>query len=207
MTSCFAKMVTQHLLKYKLIRNFDKEYYVYSFQCLIEHCMSFAFLLVISRYFELFFETIIFMFTFSNIRRYSGGFHAKSYLGCLLSSLFIYIGYVKVIYPIFLANPKYNWAALVAGYLIILLIGAMNHKDMDLSIKEFSANKSVARLVVTIEMSCIIALYAIGVSSNFILFMSFGVILTAVLLVLGKVKRQEVSYNEGNIRKKIVGNG
>lgn len=207
MTSYLAEMLTQRLLKYKLIRNFDKEYYVYSFQCLIEHCMSLAFLLLISRYFDLVFETIIFMFTFSNIRRYSGGFHATSYLGCLLSSLFIYIAYVKVIYPIFLVNPKYNMVALVASFLIILFIGAMNHPDMDLSIKEYSTNKSLARLVVTIEMSCIIALHAIGVSSTFILFMSFGIILSAMLLVLGKVKRQEVSYNEENIRKKIVGNG
>ena len=67
---------------------------------------------------------------------------------------------------------------------------------MDWSKKEHNDSKMISRIIVTIEVSCIMVLYFLGMAENYILFMSFGVILSAFLLVLGKMKGQEVKLNE-----------
>lgn len=192
MTEYMASVLINSMFSGGLIEEKDKEIYRYSAQVLIEKIIAFLVIFIFSIMWGILLETILFLIFFSNIRKHTGGYHAKSFLGCLISSTGIYIAYTKIIYPNLAANVNVNIILLLVAALLIWAIGAVNHPNMDWSKKEHNDSKMISRIIVTIEVSCIMVLYFLGMAENYILFMSFGVILSAFLLVLGKMKGGEI---------------
>ena len=76
--------------------------------------------------------------------------------------------------------------------MVIFVLGAVNHPGMDWNKEEFEENKKLARITVFVELLVVIALTYLGMAEKYILFMSFGMILCAILLTLGKITGQEV---------------
>lgn len=72
---------------------------------------------------------------------------------------------------------------------IILLIGAVNHPNMHWSTREYNISKNCARVVAMIEVSCIGLFFVLRVSYSYLLFMSFGLTLSAIMLLLAKILR------------------
>lgn len=92
----------------------------------------------------------------------------------------------------------------IAG-LLILLIGAVNHPNMEWSKKEYENCKALARIAVIVELFIITSFLYLGMEKDYILFMSFGMILCAFLLALGKITKQ-VKTNEKDGTKEFAGN-
>lgn len=193
MTYNFAGILVEKMLEYNLIKSDVKEYYKYSIQICIERFIGFSLLLLVSVFYRLVYETVFFYIFFSYIRRYSGGFHAKSFGGCLFCSVIIYLFYVEILYPILLQNIFFNMIILVLSLLIVLVFGAANHPNMHWNKEEYNMSRDIARIVAIIEVSSIVLLFVLGVSYSYILFMSFGLTLSAIMLLLAKIIRQKVS--------------
>ena len=187
-----ANMLTERLLINGLIRSYDKEIYHYSIQVLIEKIVGFLAILMISVKCEVLLETVLFVFCFSCIRGHTGGFHAKSFWGCFIGAIGIYIAYIKCFYPFLLRNMDINMLMLLIAGVLIFIIGAVNHPNMDWNKEEYNASKMIARVVVLSEVCSITVLYLLGMAESYVLFMSFGLILSAFLLALGKITKQEV---------------
>lgn len=66
------------------------------------------------------------------------------------------------------------------------LIGAVNHPNMEWSKKKYEKSKALARIVVIVELFIITFFLYLEIEKDYILFMSFGMILCAFLLVLEK---------------------
>lgn len=84
---------------------------------------------------------------------------------------------------------------LFAG-IVIFILGAVNHPSMEWDKREYEENKMLARITVFIEFLVVIALTYLGIAEKYVLFMSFGMILCAILLTLGKLLGQEVKCDE-----------
>lgn len=194
MAEYMTRILIESLFSYGLIKENDKEIYHYSAQVLIEKIIGLSVILVFSIIWGIVLETILFLFCFSGIRKHTGGFHANAFWECFISSVGVYIIYVKVIYPILANNINANMLFLVVAVIIIGGIGSINHPNMGWSKKEHNDSKMISRIMVVIEVSCIIIFYFLGMTTKYVLFMSFGVILSAFLLVLGKFVGQEVKY-------------
>ena len=82
-----------------------------------------------------------------------------------------------------------------------MIIGGVNHPNMDWSEEEYRENKRITRIVAITEMVCISVLFYFGMGKSYILYMSFGIMLSAVLLALGKIIKQEVSEDEEGKQK------
>ena len=193
MTELVADMLTERLLTNELIRSCDKEIYHYSIQVLIEKIVGFSAILTISIKCGVLLETVLFAFCFSCIRGHTGGFHTKSFLGCFIGTIGIYIAYIKGFYPILLRNMDINMIMLLIAGVLVFIIGAINHPNMDWSKEEYNTSKMIARVVVLLEACSITVLYLLGMAESYVLFMSFGLILNAFLLTLGKITKQEVT--------------
>jgi accessory gene regulator B len=191
-TERMANILTERLFLYGLIRNNDKEIYHYLIQVLIEKIVVFFVIFMISVRWEILLETVLFILCFSCIRRYSGGFHANSFGGCCIGTMGIYIVYIKCFYPILLKNMEINMFMLLIAGVLIFTIGAVNHPNMDWNKEEYNVGKMTTRVVVMLEVCSIISLYLLGMKESYVQFMSFGLILSAFLLALGKITKQEV---------------
>lgn len=196
MTEYFANMVTRTMRMDGLIKECDESIYSYSIQVMVEKIIGFSVIYLIALFQGLFLETVLFIVFFSNLRKYTGGYHANTFRGCFVGTIGIYLLYIKLIYPYLLNNMEINMVALLLSGMAILVLGAVNHPGMDWDKKEYEENKMLARIAVFVELLVVIALTYLGMAEKYILFMSFGMILCAILLTLGKITGQEVKCDE-----------
>ena len=85
-----------------------------------------------------------------------------------------------------------NDIALLVAICVLLIIGSVNHPNMAWNEEEYVKSKRMSRITVVIEGLCIFGAKCLPIPNDYILFMSFGVILSAILLALGKIIKQEV---------------
>lgn len=174
------------------IKEKDKAIYHYSVEILIEKVIGMSLLLFLSICFGLLGQTILFLVYFSAIRKHAGGFHANTFRACLIGSLGIYILYARVLYPFLAKHMNINIALTMIALIFSLVIGAVNHPNMDWNKKEHDDSKYIARVTAFIEFISIVFLSYLKFEDSYILFMSFGLILSAFLLLMGKLFGQEV---------------
>lgn len=191
MTEYISDRLTEQLYEYQLITANERAEYRYFIQLLVEKVVGFSVIFLVAISTNLLLQTICFILFFSNIRKYSGGFHAKGFLGCMCLSIVIYFGYTKLLFPYLLYKSWLNTCLLVGAFIIILAIGAINHPDMHWDEEEYIMCKNTARMICVIEVGIIIAFWLVGVSYSYILFMSFGVILSALMLLIAKFIGQD----------------
>lgn len=195
MSEYVANLLVDKLLVQGLIQPHDKDIYVYSAQIWIEKLVGFSAILVIAMIKHLWVETILFVVFFSWIRKYTGGFHASKFFWCFIGSCGVYSVYVSIIYPILMRNIDFNILLLCISVYTIIAIGAVNHPNMNWNYAELSAARKMARIVTLLETDVIVIAHYLRIAKSYILFMSFGVILSAALLALGKLLKQEVTVN------------
>ncbi len=81
--------------------------------------------------------------------------------------------------------------------LIILIFGTVNHPNLDLNERELALNKRKARLVVTFELSVILLAILMHVRSEYVFYMSMGITVNAISMIVAKLSGQEVTTHEG----------
>ncbi len=192
MTEYISKRFVKRLSDYQLVEENEMCEYEYLTQVLVEKIIGFGLLMLVSLFNHLLLQTICFLLFFANLRKFSGGFHAKSFLGCVSLSLIVHLGYIKLIFPILLNRNWLNTYLVVGAVVIIFLVGAVNHPNMHWNEEEYRMNRTAARVVCIIESGIIIVLTQLEVSLSYILFMSFGLILSAIMIFVAKIIRQEV---------------
>lgn len=190
-----SDFIVSQLLKNGTIEEHEEDIYKYLIQVRLEQLLGFSIILVLSVYFGVFCQTIIFIVYFCNIRKCSGGYHAKSFYGCMFCSAFVYCIFVKVVYPTLL-NTSGCVTFMIISFFLIMIIGSVNHPDMNWDKDEYAMCKKTTRIIALIEIGGIVAFYFMGVSASYILFMCFAMILDAVMLLLAKIMRQEVKISE-----------
>lgn len=90
MINKISSKIVEILIKHSLVENEDKELYLYGFFILLSQILYFIIVITIGILFNVIFESIIFYITFQFIRRYAGGYHAKTETRCeILSTLSI----------------------------------------------------------------------------------------------------------------------
>lgn len=171
----------------------DKPIYHYSVEVLIEKLMGMSLILLLSIWFGLLGQTILFFVFFSAIRRHAGGFHAETFRACLIGTVGIYVLYAKVLYPFLTKHMNINIALTFIALIFSLVIGAVNHPNMGWSKKEHDDSKYITRVTAFVEFVSIMIFSYLKFEDSYILFMSFGLISSSFLLFLGRALGQEVN--------------
>ncbi len=109
-----SKMILEYLIRSNVIENTDtdREYYQYGIEITISSILNVILILFIGIVTKSFFESIIFLTCFILIRRFSGGFHADTYIKCNLSFCISFIT-VLILY--------YTTAQYLSTYISILI--------------------------------------------------------------------------------------
>ncbi|MFR2018291.1 MAG: accessory gene regulator ArgB-like protein, partial [Eubacterium sp.] len=90
MTNKISSKIVEILIKHSLVENEDKELYSYGFFILLSQILYFIIVTTIGVLFNIILESIILYIAFQFIRRYAGGYHAKTETRCeILSTLSI----------------------------------------------------------------------------------------------------------------------
>lgn len=174
-----------------LISENEKESYVYSLLCLIESSLTIGSIMLIGFSIGKLLPTICFCICFFLLRHRTGGFHFQTFFCCYIGSLILF-GVVCIGCKILVG---YNWILLSITLLFsltIMFLGTVNHPNINMDREELKAARSSSRWMLSLELMIIAFMLWMEISYDLIAYSCSGIILCALLLVIAKLKGQEV---------------
>lgn len=174
-----------------LISEDEKESYVYSLLCLVESSLTIGSIMLIGVSIGKLLLTICFCICFFLLRHRTGGFHFQTFFCCYTGSLILF-GAVCIGCKMLIG---YNWILLSVTFLFsltIMFLGTVNHPNMNMDREELKAARSSSRWMLSLELMIIAFMLWMEISYDLIAYSCSGIILCALLLVIAKLKGQEV---------------
>lgn len=125
------------------------------------------------------------------LRRRTGGFHMKTFKACYVATIGTFIGVLLV------KNIMYTYSKLLLVFTCIaasylLIVGTMNHPNIDMDKIELLASKKCARMVCIIELLMIIVGMQIRNFEEISIMISLAIILCSVSMKLAQLVRQKI---------------
>lgn len=82
MLNYLSRSITDFLLLKETIKTEEKEIYIYGVQLIISSIINFLICIITSLLFGELLNGLIFFVAFSSLRKFTGGFHSRSFLIC-----------------------------------------------------------------------------------------------------------------------------
>ena len=189
MINKISSKIVEILVKHSLVENEDKELYLYGFFILLSQILYFIIVITIGILFNVIFESIIFYITFQFIRRYAGGYHAKTETRCdILSTLSILCCIVLIklskMYDIRIALLS---VSLVFAVLIFILC-PLDTPEKPLNDKEYKYFRKISWIILSLIIIAIIVSFYFKFNVVFAPCCA-SLILEGVLIGTGQIKK------------------
>lgn len=181
--------LTKILLDKGSITEDERDLYIYGFFMLLSQLMYFILACIFGLLFQCFLDSIIFYIAFQFIRRYAGGYHAKTETRCeILSSLSI-IGSIGIIELLDMYDFQIVLLSITlfsAGCIFVLC--PLDTPEKPLSNKELKYFRKISWLILFIIAALIVVSYIFGWSYIFSP-CCMSLILESILIIAGKIKQ------------------
>lgn len=189
MINKISSKIVEILIKHSLVENEDKELYLYGFFILLSQILYFIIVITIGILFNVIFESIIFYITFQFIRRYAGGYHAKTETRCdILSTLSILCCIVLIklskMYDIRIILLS---VSLVFAVLIFILC-PLDTPEKPLNDKEYKYFRKISWIILSLIIIAIIVSFYFKFNIVFAPCCA-SLILEGVLIGTGQIKK------------------
>lgn len=176
-----------------------REEYVYSLEVLMGKLLSYGTLLLIAVLFNILVPAIVFMITFYPLRSRSGGYHSKTFLGCYLGTICIYILLILVVIPYITGKLTVLVIIMAVAAVAILLFSPVDHPNLLLSeVEKDTCRKSSIWLLFLIVICTGIAMVA-NINPIIASAAVAGIGMDAGLILIAKLCRQDVKETEKNV--------
>ncbi len=190
-----ARLITDSIIAEGLIAENLKDWYVYSFTRILEMAINVGTILLLSIIFQNTVPTILFLLFFNTLRQRTGGFHCNEFWQCYIVTNMLYV-LISFSEKIIVMHGVILCIATAISAAVIFVVGTVNHPNMSYDVVELRRSKTLARSILSIELLVLFFMGAIRIDRVYIYYMSVGIILCAVLIILAKVFRQEVKEDE-----------
>lgn len=166
MTQYICKLTLERLCAKNIIKEEDREIYLYGLELLIATIFKGLVIVIIGALTSLIKEMLIFTLFFSGLRIQAGGYHAKTILGCLIGTLtiiFTSITVVRILPEDY--QSYYILISMVASIVLIFLYAPLESENKPLSKEEKILYRH--RSLQTVIIGNIIILILIAFSDKF----------------------------------------
>lgn len=186
--------LAEKLLSNGSITENERELYIYSFFILLTQTLYFALACFFGVIFGCFGESLIFFTAFMFIRKYAGGYHAKTETRCEILSALSIAGCIWLIKM----SKSYNLftillcAALICA-VVIITSAPLDTPEKPLSKKEFDRFKLIIRIILTVILILITVSFYFNIQFLFVP-CSVSLILEGILLISGNIKKYIQSH-------------
>ena len=178
--------ISNKITDYLCLRNFipekDREIYNYGFKLILSDIINFSIVILLGLLTNRILEGIVFLITLCGIRRFSGGFHAKTFWLCrvLMILTFIIVWVItELIYNFRLFFP-YVIVVDILALIFIAIFSPIKHPNKKLSKKQVKTNKIKATLAAII----LIVISAFLMTFKFKCGMTVSVTIMAVVFLM-----------------------
>lgn len=184
----FAATVARQLMLQDIIEANQEALCIYEIERRISTFISFCILMVVGTWVSSPLPALAFVSTVLFLRARTSGYHARSYLTCLMLSIIAESIILLLILPLMSLGVCVCLA--VISYLVIWCFAPVNHVNLQLEQEELAVNKKASRLRLVI-----VSLIAVGLalfSLDMIAYSVFlGAAFTSALIVVAHIVKQE----------------
>lgn len=190
MISFFARNITNALFKARILDTSERELYEYGFFILLSHIFFFLITVLLGFVLGTIWESIIFYLTFSLLRGYAGGYHAKTENKC---AVFTVISLFLCGYGIYILNKLDNniFPIFVVGINSLLIFKMCpqdsDNKPIDATELDFYRKKSYQIIFGILILALFFSLLGYN---GFLYAATLSLSLESCLLILGKMRKQ-----------------
>lgn len=189
MISTLSKKITNTLIHKNSISKDDRELYEYGFFMLLSNLYFTVITCLFGLIFGVFFESIVFFVSFMLIRKYAGGFHAKTEAQCqIFSTVSIFLS-ILIIRYVNLEKMSVLFLVLTAiASVLIFAFAPLDTPEKPLDTKEKNYFKKISYIILTILDILFVVAYLLKWNGIFIA-VSVAILFESILITLGKISR------------------
>lgn len=188
----FSNRIIKALSKSGLIAEKDEEIYLFGIETALLKLIHFSTMLIIGLCAGMLLETFVFIASYSTLRVYAGGYHAKTRLRCYG------ISWLLILFVLLFTKFCPNQIAFIVSilvslpsYIIIFLLAPVDNINKPLDDLEIHYYKIKTRIILSVELiisMIFLFTYLIRIS----LIVSLSIFSVAIMLFVGKTQKQVI---------------
>lgn len=186
-----ADRLLKQMIKFNIIECGDEEIYRFGLEGMILKLIHYTTYLLIAVFFRETIRFLIFFTAFLLLRKNAGGYHAKTKLGCYISSCATVL--TAIIIMKFFSECEFVIIAesslIIIADTLFCMMAPLGNKNRTLSEKEknFFKKQSMSFLIVENVLLCVMI---IGKKEAFAIPVGMAIICEAILLLLEKIRKE-----------------
>lgn len=187
MINKISKKIAVSLKNANVINESEIDLYHYGFFIMLSEFVYVFSCIVLGLIMKMFFQSVIFFAVFLVVRRFTGGFHAKSELHCqIISTLSFLISMILI--KVSLLNDLVNLCMILqlVSSIVIIILAPSDTPRKELTVDEKRLFRIISSVIVIVLMVISVILFS-GVLSVFVIPVTYALLMDAVLLVLGRL--------------------
>ncbi len=173
-----------------LITQDDIEIYRFGIETALFKLIHYITLLLVGLFFGMVLQVIIFTMSFSIIREYAGGYHAKTRFRCYCISVFM-ITSVLLISKLCSTQIMF-WISIstcIPSFIIIFFLAPVENINKPLDNLEIEHYKKLTRIILLVEE--MISLFFLFVNIQLFTIVNISLIYVSILLLFGKIQNNK----------------
>ncbi len=188
MITNLSQIITDFLIKEKIISEEQRAIYIYGFELVICSIISLIIVILIACITGMYYECVVYYVVFSITRLFCGGFHAETYLKCKI----IYVGGLLITLGIYktinILQPLYWLILFIFASLIIGHFAPIENENKPLSVSKKKKSKNITLALIILWLVVAVVLYLI--ENSIYQMIPLTLLFVAVLIVFGKIKER-----------------
>lgn len=177
------------------IKNEDKEIYKYALNIILSSLIHIATVMILGLCFNLLIESLVYYFAFIIIRKFAGGYHAKTPSKCYVFSLIAMISVLWLIKIfLFFHCGIIRQIIILIGLICVFIICVIAPLDTDnklLNNKEKNIYRGVSIIIALVLLVISDTLFLFGFI-NIAISVLFGIYVSTLLLVIRKIQIKRI---------------
>lgn len=192
MISKLSEQLAERMLSSDRISDEDRELYIYGLFMLLSHLMFFIIACLFGGILNCIFESILFYFAFQFIRKYAGGYHAKTETRCEVMTTLSILACIVVIR----LSKSYDFQTILliisaVSAVCIFALCPLDTFEKPLSEKEFKHFRKISWMILFTIIAIIIVSYVFRFKVLLVP-CCLSLILESILIVAGKIKKVSI---------------
>ena len=137
---------------------------------------------------------MVYAISFVMLRRASGGFHARTFAGCLMGTSLLFVFVIEVFVPFLGDHMAVEILLLLCSAICVIIFAPLNHPNLALNLEEEKNHRKWSRLILGVELTFVFIGMLLGKSWQ--QYIIAGIITCAVFIIIAKIIGQEVRDDE-----------
>jgi len=186
MLKFLAEELSLRLVANNIIDNEDRKYYTYGIELILNDFIIFIMIAVIAIATESVLLSIVFSGCFCVLRAYTGGYHSRTYSGCIITAISNYLAMLLLIICLD------DWRFITGNILLVFSIpyiwinAPISHNNSPIKSEGRKKYKRISRIILTLMMGFYI-FSAAFLSEEITFSIAWSVFATSILMLLAVI--------------------